>query len=278
MLRTTFTLLLFAVVTITIMMTVLFANGPRAVSGFVVSSKTAMNTQRTMSHSLSTSSKRIRTPRSMVLADPVQRTMHSQLNNSNLEPLVVCGPSGVGKGSLIERLLQRYPNEFGFSVSHTTRAPRPGEVHGQHYHFTTLEEMQRQIEDGHFVEHANVHGNLYGTSKYAIERVQQDQKITILDIDRQGVMAVKDSQLAAKFIFIAPPSILILEERLRGRATETEEAIQRRLGNAAQELHYGEAPGNFDYILVNDDLEEAAQRLMDVLAEWYPQLRKTDEL
>ncbi|KAG7342474.1 guanylate kinase [Nitzschia inconspicua] len=233
---------------------------PRGLSGFIIAS---------------TATKRIRiNSKSMVLLDdPIPRTMQTTSSENNLEPLVICGPSGVGKGSLIERLMQRYPDTFGFSVSHTTRSPRPGEVHGQHYFFSTLEEMQQEIEDGQFVEHANVHGNLYGTSKKAIERLQLENKITILDIDRQGVMTVKESGLLAKFIFIAPPSLSILEERLRGRATETEEAIQRRMGNAVQEILYGETPGTFDRIIVNDDLEEATQTLIDVLCEWYPQLK-----
>lgn len=208
----------------------------------------------------------------MHISSSPQNDDDNNYKNKNLEPLVICGPSGVGKGCLIERVMQRFPHDFGFSVSHTTRAPRPGEVHGQHYYFSTMDEMQQQIDQGLFVEHANVHGNLYGTSKRAIQELQQNEKITILDIDRQGVMAVKESKLPAKFIFIAPPSLSILEDRLRGRATETEEAVRRRLGNAAQEIQYGEAPGNFDRILVNDDLDDATQTLIDVLGEWYPQL------
>jgi guanylate kinase len=137
---------------------------------------------------------------------------------SNAGPLVICRPSGVGKKCIIDGLMKRYSNLFGFSVSHTTRLPRPGEVHGDHYYFITLEEMQQQIMDGKFVEYAQVHGNLYGTSKQAAADFQRKKKITILSIDRQGVISVKESQLPAKFIFIAPPSMDTLEERLRGRA------------------------------------------------------------
>ncbi|KAL3906577.1 MAG: hypothetical protein SGARI_003942 [Bacillariaceae sp.] len=194
----------------------------------------------------------------------------------NVDPLVICGPSGVGKGTIIEGLMKRYPGDSQSPVSHTTRQPRPGEENGTHYHFIDMEEMQQQIENGKFVEHAHVHGNLYGTSKRAIADLQKDNKITILDIDMQGVMAVKEANIPAKYVFIAPPSFAELEERLRGRATETEEAIQRRLGNAAKEIEYGQAEGNFDQVIVNGNVEGAVQELVDILEKWYPQLRKDD--
>ena len=192
----------------------------------------------------------------------------------NLDPLVVCGPSGVGKGTVIESLRKRFPpNVFGFSVSHTTRQPRPGEVHGQHYFFTSHEDIQRDIAQGLFVEHAEVHGNYYGTSKKAIEFLQGESKITILDIDVQGVKAVKESGIPAKYVFIAPPSMEELEGRLRGRGTETEEAIQKRLGNAASEIEYGTCEGNFDHVFVNQDVEQTVDEMVEVLTEWFPQLR-----
>jgi len=197
---------------------------------------------------------------------------------SNLDPLVVCGPSGVGKGTVIESLRKRFPpGVFGFSVSHTTRQPRPGEIHGQHYYFTTVEEILRDIDSGLFVEHARVHGNYYGTSKHAITVLQSDGKITILDIDVQGVKSVKESGLPSKFIFIAPPSMKELEDRLRGRGTETDEAISRRLGNASQEIEYGREEGNFDRVLVNQDVERTVDEMVDVLMEWYPQFESIME-
>lgn len=196
-------------------------------------------------------------------------------NCINLDPLVVCGPSGVGKGTVIECLRGRFPSDvFGFSVSHTTRQPRPGEIDGQHYCFTTPEDIQRDIGQGMFVEHALVHGNYYGTSKEAIEVLQSENKITILDIDVQGVKSVKKSGVPAKYIFIAPPSMMELENRLRGRGTETEEAIERRLGNAAKEIEYGEQDGNFDHIFLNNDVEQTVDEMIEVLGEWFPQLKK----
>jgi len=194
---------------------------------------------------------------------------------SNLEPLVVCGPSGVGKGTVIDCLRKRFPsNVFGFSISHTTRQPRPGEINGQHYYFTIIEDMQRDIDQDKFIEHALVHGNYYGTSKEIIEVLQGEDKITILDIDMQGVKSVKESKVPAKFIFIAPPSMIDLENRLRGRGTETEEAIQKRLGNAVKEMEYGQHDGEFDRIFVNNDIENTVDEMVEILNEWYPQLKE----
>ncbi|PRP87718.1 hypothetical protein PROFUN_02418 [Planoprotostelium fungivorum] len=175
-------------------------------------------------------------------------------------PVVVVGPSGVGKGTLINRLMGDYPNNFGFSVSHTTRKPRPGEREGIEYHFTTVDVIQKEIEAGQFVEHANVHGNYYGTSKAAVQRVKESGKTCILDIDVQGAQQVKQSDLNARFLFISPPSYETLEARLRGRGTETEEAITKRLAGAKRELNFLESsPSFFDSVIVNDNLEKAYQ-------------------
>lgn len=127
---------------------------------------------------------------------------------------------------------------FGFSVSHTTRDPRPGEVDGQHYHFSSVETMKRDIDAGLFIETAHVHGNYYGTSRAAVEDVQKEGKICILDIDVQGVQKVKQSSLRPKYLWVEAPNFEVLEQRLRSRGTETEEKIQRRLGNAKAELAY----------------------------------------
>eukprot|EP01041_Mallomonas_annulata_P007778 gene7778-15914_t len=186
-------------------------------------------------------------------------------------PLVFAGPSGVGKGTLVGQLMSRYPKHFGFSVSHTTRQPRPGEENGIHYNFVEKSLMEEAISRGEFIEYANVHTNIYGTSYAAVEKVQRDGKICILDIDIQGVQNVKKSSLKCKYIFIAPPSMEILEERLRGRGTETEEKVQIRLDNARGEMEFGAIPGNFDATVVNDDLEIAIQQLMDKIKSWYPE-------
>ncbi|KAL9236555.1 hypothetical protein vseg_011209 [Gypsophila vaccaria] len=158
-----------------------------------------------------------------------------------------------------------FPSMFGFSVSHTTRLPRAMEVNGIHYHFTERSVMERDINDGKFLEFASVHGNLYGTSVEAIEMDVDAGKRCILDIDVQGARAVRASSLDAIFIFVCPPSYEDLEKRLRSRGTETEEHIQKRLRNAKGELEQGKSPGLFDHILVNDDLGSCYSILKNLL-------------
>ena len=178
-------------------------------------------------------------------------------------PLVLCGPSGSGKSTVMKKLMAEYGEYFGFSVSHTTRNPRPGEEDGKDYHFVDKEKMQQLIDAGEFIENATFSGNNYGTSKASVEDVLNSGKICILDIDVQGVKAVKDTDLTPMFVFIKPPSLETLEERLRARGTETEESLSKRLGAAAAEMEYGETEGNFDTIIVNDDLETAYINLRD---------------
>ncbi|KAJ1434715.1 P-loop containing nucleoside triphosphate hydrolase protein [Ochromonadaceae sp. CCMP2298] len=131
--------------------------------------------------------------------------------------LVICGPSGVGKGTLIGKLLAQYPAKFGLSVSHTSRLPRPGEVDGEHYHFVEVGAIRRDIEAGPFkyLEHATVHANLYGTREDDVERVHAAGKVCVLDVDSNGVRQIKSISYPAKMVFIAPPSIDELEARLR---------------------------------------------------------------
>ncbi|KAL4353367.1 hypothetical protein GQ457_06G024970 [Hibiscus cannabinus] len=181
------------------------------------------------------------------------------------KPVVISGPSGVGKGTLINMLMKEFPSMFGFSVSHTTRAPRGTEKNGVHYHFTERSVMEKDIKDGKFLEFASVHGNLYGTSIEAVEAVADSGKRCILDIDVQGAKSVRASSLDAVFIFISPPSMSELEERLRLRGTETEEQIQKRLRNAKAEIEQGKSSGIFDHILCNDNLEKCYENLKKLL-------------
>ena len=187
-------------------------------------------------------------------------------------PLVFAGPSGVGKGTLINMLMRRLPGMFGFSVSHTTRQPRPGEEDGKHYHFLETREMEHGIANKEFIEYANVHTNIYGTSLRAVESVRSQGKICILDIDIQGVKNVKLSSLDCRYVFISPPSIETLEARLRGRGTETEEKIQVRMTNAQEELKYGHEEGNFDAMIINDDLEKSFRQIQETISNFYPDM------
>jgi guanylate kinase len=197
----------------------------------------------------------------------------SEKISNELCPVVIAGPSGVGKGSLITRLLATYPDAFGFSVSHTTRGPRPGEVNGQHYHFVAKDDFEAALAERAFVEHALVHTNYYGTSFAAVDRVRSQGKVCILDIDIQGVQNVKRSPLQCKYLFVAPPNFEELERRLRGRNTETEEKIAVRLNNARDELIYGTTEGNFDTVLVNDDLDATFETLVQQIHTWFPALQ-----
>ncbi|KAI5560519.1 hypothetical protein BDE02_16G052100 [Populus trichocarpa] len=181
------------------------------------------------------------------------------------KPVVISGPSGVGKGTLISMLMKEFPSMFGFSVSHTTRAPRGMEKDGVHYHFTEQSIMEKEIKDGKFVEYASVHGNLYGTSIEAVEVVTDAGKRCILDIDVQGARSVRASSLEAILIFICPPSMEELETRLRSRRTETEEQILKRLQNAEVEMEQGKSSGIFDHILFNDNLDGCYESLKKLL-------------
>ncbi|KAL1990706.1 hypothetical protein VTN49DRAFT_6545 [Thermomyces lanuginosus] len=178
-------------------------------------------------------------------------------------PIVISGPSGTGKSTLLKRLFAEFPDKFGFSVSHTTRAPRAGEQDGREYHFVSRETFLSLVAENGFIEHAEFSGNFYGTSVAAVKAIAEQQRICILDIEMEGVKQVKRTDLNARFVFIAPPSLEELERRLRGRGTETEESVQRRLAQAKKELEFAKEPGVHDRVIVNDDLERAYQELRD---------------
>jgi guanylate kinase len=169
--------------------------------------------------------------------------------------------SGTGKTSLAKALVESSP-EFAFSVSHTTRAPRPGEQHGVHYYYVTREEFGRMVANGEFVEHATVFGNSYGTSKKAITDLIKSGKSVILDIDWQGARAIKKWRPEAVSIFMLPPSRAALRERLTNRKQDSQEVIDRRMREAVAEMsHYQE----FDYLVVNDDFNAALEDLKAIL-------------
>ena len=170
--------------------------------------------------------------------------------------------SGTGKTSLAKALIERTPDVV-FSVSHTTRAPRPGEQHGVHYYYVSRAEFDRMVAKGEFVEHATVFGNSYGTSKQAIEDQLEAGKRVILDIDWQGARAIKQWRPEAVSIFILPPSRAALRERLTNRKQDSDDIIDRRMREAVSEMsHYDE----FDYQVVNDDFEAALVDLQAILS------------
>ena len=196
-----------------------------------------------------------------------------------LEPLVICGPSGVGKNTLIESILEEYRDQIEFAVSHTTRTPRVGERNGLEYHFMeSADAMLAAIERGEFIEYAEVHGNIYGTSRAAVASVLKAGKLCVLDIDVQGVRTLqrRHAQLGIRprYVFIAPPSIDILRARLAKRGTESEEQIQQRVTTAAAEVAWGtQNADKFDSVLVNDDLDTARAAIIALLQHFYPHLQ-----
>ncbi|XP_040026380.2 guanylate kinase isoform X2 [Gasterosteus aculeatus] len=182
-------------------------------------------------------------------------------------PVVLSGPSGAGKSTLLKKLLKEYDSVFGFSVSHTTRNPRPGEENGKDYHYVTREVMQTGIEKGDFIESAEFSGNMYGTSKAAVQDVQAKNLICVLDIDMQGVRNIKGTDLRPIYVSIQPPSIAVLEKRLRDRKTESEESLQKRLKAAKVDMEFSKEPGMFDVLIINDNLEDAYGQLKRALLE-----------
>lgn len=188
---------------------------------------------------------------------------HSQ-QPSDFLLLILSSPSGAGKTTLKNKLLESHP-DLRFSVSHTTRKPRKNEEDGREYHFVDREAFQRMIREGSFVEWAEVHGNFYGTSLHEIELAKNAHKGVVFDIDHQGARQIRAKLPEAISVFILPPSMQELERRLRARASDADDVVERRLRAAMGEIaHYG----FFDYLIVNHDIESAHRELdAIVLAE-----------
>ena len=182
--------------------------------------------------------------------------------SATVSPLVLCGPSGSGKSTIMKKLTAEFPDAFGFSVSHTTRKPRPGEEDGVHYHFVERASMEAAIAAGDFIEHAEFSGNMYGTSKKAVSDVLAADKICILDIEMKGVKQIKAlPEFRPLYVIMKPPSMEELERRLRDRGTESEESLAKRLAVARSEMEDPTIDAHFDIVIVNDDLERAYQQL-----------------
>ena len=175
--------------------------------------------------------------------------------------IVLSGPSGAGKGTICSRLRAEMPN-LTYSVSMTTRQPRVGEVEGLNYFFRDKEEFEELLKEDAFLEYAKVYDNYYGTPKKHVMDLLDQGKSVLLEIDIQGAMQVKERYSDAIFIYIVPPSLTELSARLRGRATDSEEVIDKRLSLACSELALAH---RYDYIVVNDDLDEATEKTASIL-------------
>eukprot|EP00842_Homolaphlyctis_polyrhiza_P002418 jgi/Hompol1/3177/HPOL_006385-RA len=223
-----------------------------------------------------------------------------------LRPVVLCGPNGAGKRTLTSRLLQEFPHIYGLTVSHTTRSPRSGEENGVHYHFVSRAEMEKMIDEGKFIQVVSLFGNMYGTSMEAVDKVTEEGKICIMDLEVEGVIALKKSHLKSRYIYVTTPNMAVLEERLHARLTPAEiiQSGQKLLSSAEQQQN-SHAPSDpaptdtnrageahaasevtgwlakakhaaaeynsivFDFTLVNDDLEQAYRQLKDYCLSMY---------
>jgi len=183
--------------------------------------------------------------------------------SENRKPLVyiISAPSGSGKSTLTNEILKLVPN-LVFSISYTTRALRGSEQNGKQYHFVSMEEFNRMERDGEFLEHANVHGNCYGTSRRFLREAGNSGNDLLLDIDVQGAAQIKKNLTDAISVFVLPPDRKTLEWRLRNRGEDREEVIQRRLQDAKREI---EEYDKYDYVLINDQLEKSIERLQAIV-------------
>lgn len=175
--------------------------------------------------------------------------------------IVVSGFSGAGKGTLMNRLVEEYDN-YALSISATTRAPRPGEQDGREYFFLDKKEFEQRIEDGGFIEYACYCDNYYGTPKDYVRKQLEAGKNVVLEIEIQGAMKIKKQFPEALLLFVMPPDVAELERRLNGRGTETPEVVAKRLKRASEEA---EGIEEYDYILINDDLETCVRKLNEIV-------------
>jgi guanylate kinase len=174
---------------------------------------------------------------------------------------VVAAPSGAGKSTLVNALLEREPG-ISLSISHTTRPPRAGEQYGRHYYFVERAEFEREVAEGIFLEHAEVHANLYGTSRTMVDEKLASGRDVLLEIDWQGARQVRQRKPDCVSVFILPPSRAELERRLRGRGSDSAEVIERRLRNSRGEIAHAH---EFDYILINDVFGDALADLQAIV-------------
>ena len=192
--------------------------------------------------------------------------------NQNGLLIVLSGPSGVGKGTVRKALFESEGHNFTYSISMTTRQPRNGEIDGEDYYFVTREEFEKRIKEGKFLEYAEFVGNYYGTPIDKVEQNIAEGKEVVLEIEVEGARQVKEKMPDAVFIFIAPPSFNALYERLKRRGTERQEVITERLAKARRELRL---MNDYDYIVINDDVENAADRIKAIIRAEHARCRRS---
>ena len=188
--------------------------------------------------------------------------------------MVVSGPSGTGKGTVCSELLAQ-AEDLAYSISATTRQPRAGEVDGKNYYFMDKADFEKKIAEGGFLEYANVYGNYYGTPLGKIEERLTKGEDILLEIDTQGALNVMKKCPDGLFIFLVPPSLAELERRIRGRGSETEESLQKRMGSACKEIEDGR---KYSYVVVNDTVKHAVQRIMAIRAAEHCRVDRNQEI
>jgi guanylate kinase len=202
----------------------------------------------------------------------VESAQTGQTNRPQYGLMVVSAPSGAGKSTLCTQLLRELPHRIELSISSTSRAPRGTEQHGKEYYFLPKDDFMEQINAGEFAEWALVHGNYYGTSKKSLEKFWGARRHVLLDIDVQGAASLRQQYPERTLtVFIAPPSLEELEKRLRGRGTDSEEAIQKRMKNAQDELA---RQGEFDLVIINDVYAEAYERLKTATIDFMDRMER----
>ena len=200
-----------------------------------------------------------RRTRAVIITDS-DHVILSAVHNRGLL-IVISGPSGAGKGTICKALLEKIDDLF-ISVSATTRSPREGEVDGVNYHFLTKEDFISKVERNDFLEYAEVHGNMYGTPKFKVEEMLEQGKNVILEIDIQGALKVKENFSEGVFIFILPPSMEELKQRIIKRGSETQESLMTRFKNAYQEINY---VSKYNYAVVNDEVDTAVEKIEGII-------------
>ena len=188
--------------------------------------------------------------------------------------MVVSGPSGTGKGTVCSELLAQ-AEDLAYSISATTRQPRAGEVDGKNYYFMDKADFEQKIAEGGFLEYANVYGNYYGTPLGKIEERLAKGEDILLEIDTQGALNVMKKCPDGLFIFLVPPSLAELERRIRGRGSETEESLQKRMGSACKEIEDGR---KYSYVVVNDTVKHAVQRILAIRAAEHCRVDRNQEI
>ena len=188
--------------------------------------------------------------------------------------VVISGPAGCGKGTVVKELLQT--DDFVLSVSRTTRAPRPGEINGINYHFISTDEFKEKIDEADFLEYAEYCGHLYGTPRKSAEQVLASGKNLLLEIEVDGAMRIKAARPEAILIMLLPPSHAVQEQRLRGRNTETEEKIIARLQRAREEINFVD---KYDYVVYNNDgqVKEAAEQIMAIISAEHASIKRNPD-